>query len=379
MISSAVKELVNYGEKCGFLAPADRVFTVNRIIDAIGEDSYEEPGEVPERELHEILGELTDFAVGKGLCDGGIVTRDLFDTRLMGLLMPRPSEVISEFERRYSSSPESATDWYYKFSCDSNYIRRDRIKKDRKWVFPSEYGDIDITINLSKPEKDPKAIAAAKLMKQSGYPKCALCRENEGYAGTLTAAARENHRIIPVRINDSDWFFQYSPYVYYNEHCIVFNSKHTPMAINPATFRKLLDFVMRFPHYFVGSNADLPIVGGSILTHDHFQGGRYDFAMAKAPVEREISFRGFDDVSAGIVKWPMSCIRLASEDTDPVLLSLRRRSLRHGGAIPMQMHSSSPRPTGKGTTQSPRSQGRETENTSLTLFSATTSQRRSIP
>lgn len=316
MISSAVKELVNYGEKCGFLAPADRVFTVNRIIDAIGEDSYEEPGEVPERELHEILGELTDFAVGKGLCDGGIVTRDLFDTRLMGLLMPRPSEVISEFERRYSSSPESATEWYYKFSCDSNYIRRDRIKKDKKWVFPSEYGDIDITINLSKPEKDPRAIAAAKLMKQSGYPKCALCRENEGYAGTLTAAARENHRIIPVRINDSDWFFQYSPYVYYNEHCIVFNSKHTPMAINPATFRKLLDFVMRFPHYFVGSNADLPIVGGSILTHDHFQGGHYDFAMAKAPVEREISFRGFDDVSAGIVKWPMSCIRLASEDTD---------------------------------------------------------------
>jgi len=316
MISSAVKELVNYGEKCGFLAPADRVFTVNRIIDAIGEDSYEEPGEVPERELHEILGELTDFAVGKGLCDGGIVTRDLFDTRLMGLLMPRPSEVISEFERRYSSSPESATEWYYKFSCDSNYIRRDRIKKDKKWVFPSEYGDIDITINLSKPEKDPRAIAAAKLMKQSGYPKCALCRENEGYAGTLTAAARENHRIIPVRINDSDWFFQYSPYVYYNEHCIVFNSKHTPMAINPATFRKLLDFVMRFPHYFVGSNADLPIVGGSILTHDHFQGGHYDFAMAKAPVEREISFGGFDDVSAGIVKWPMSCIRLASDDTD---------------------------------------------------------------
>lgn len=316
MISSAVKELVNYGEKCGFLSPADRVFTVNRIIDAIGEDSYEEPGEVPERELHEILGELTDFAVGKGLCDGGIVTRDLFDTRLMGHLMPRPSEVISEFERRYSSSPESATEWYYKFSCDSNYIRRDRIKKDKKWVFPSEYGDIDITINLSKPEKDPRAIAAAKLMKQSGYPKCALCRENEGYAGTLTAAARENHRIIPVRINDSDWFFQYSPYVYYNEHCIVFNSKHTPMAINPATFRKLLDFVMRFPHYFVGSNADLPIVGGSILTHDHFQGGHYDFAMAKAPVEREISFGGFDDVSAGIVKWPMSCIRLASEDTD---------------------------------------------------------------
>ena len=327
MISSAVKELVNYGEKCGFLAPADRVFTVNRIIDAIGEDSYEEPGEVPERELHEILGELTDFAVGKGLCDGGIVTRDLFDTRLMGLLMPRPSEVISEFERRYSSSPESATEWYYKFSCDSNYIRRDRIKKDKKWVFPSEYGDIDITINLSKPEKDPRAIAAAKLMKQSGYPKCALCRENEGYAGTLTAAARENHRIIPVRINDSDWFFQYSPYVYYNEHCIVFNSKHTPMAINPATFRKLLDFVMRFPHYFVGSNADLPIVGGSILTHDHFQGGHYTFAMAKAPIEQKFEMEGFEDVEAGIVKWPMSVLRTRSKNPDR-LIDLGEKVLR---------------------------------------------------
>lgn len=315
-----IKELVNYGEKCGFISASDRVFTVNRIIDALGEDSYEETNEVPpERELHEILNDLTDYAVEKGMCDGGIVSRDLFDTRLMGLLMPRPSEVISEFENRYSVSPESATDWYYKLSCDSNYIRRDRIKKDRKWVFPSEYGDIDITINLSKPEKDPKAIAAAKLMKQSGYPKCALCRENEGYAGTLTAAARENHRIIPIRINDSNWFFQYSPYVYYNEHCIVFNSQHSPMAINSDTFRKLLDFVIRFPHYFVGSNADLPIVGGSILTHDHFQGGRYQFAMAKAPIEKDVTFDGFENISAGIVKWPMACIRLASEDTNSLV------------------------------------------------------------
>jgi UDPglucose--hexose-1-phosphate uridylyltransferase len=234
----------------------------------------------------------------------------------MGLLVPRPGEVIARFESLYETDPKAATDWYYKLSCDSNYIRRDRIAKDKKWKHMTEYGEIDITINLSKPEKDPKAIAAAKTMKQSGYPKCLLCKENEGYEGRVNSPARQNHRIIPVTINDTPWMFQYSPYVYYNEHCIVFNSKHTPMAISRATFRKLLDFVIRFPHYFVGSNADLPLVGGSILTHDHFQGGNYTFAMAKAPVEKSVTFRGFDDVEAGIVKWPMSVLRLRSADTD---------------------------------------------------------------
>ncbi len=316
MIYSAIKELVDYGIKNGLLTELDRTYTVNSLINALGLTEYEEPCEAPERELCEILGELTDYAVSNGICDDGIASRDIFDTKLMGLLMPRPSEVVGKFNELYNKSPEAATDWYYKLSCDSNYIRRDRIAKDKKWKIESDFGEIDITINLSKPEKDPKAIAAAKTMKQSGYPKCALCPENEGYHGTLTSAPRQNHRIIPVTINESDWFFQYSPYVYYNEHCIVFNSKHTPMAINRSAFRKLLDFVMQFPHYFVGSNADLPIVGGSILTHDHFQGGRYDFAMALAPIEKAVAFNGFDDVEAGIVKWPMACIRLSSTDTD---------------------------------------------------------------
>ncbi len=317
MLNTAIRELVAYGEKNGLLTADDRVYTINRLLEALGLDGYEEPDRLPAgRELCVILKELTDDAVARGLCGDGIVERDLFDTRLMGLLMPRPGEVIGQFKALCAESSEAATDWYYRLSCDSNYIRRDRIRKDKKWKLDTEYGELDITINLSKPEKDPKAIAAAKKMKQSGYPKCALCRENEGYAGTLTAAARQNHRIIPVTINGSDWFFQYSPYVYYNEHCIVFNSEHTPMAINRATFRKLLDFVTLFPHYFVGSNADLPIVGGSILTHDHFQGGRYTFAMAKAPIERPITFRGFDDVEAGIVRWPMACIRLRAGDSE---------------------------------------------------------------
>ena len=319
MIYTAIKELVNYGERNGIITKYDRVYMINKIIGVLGLDEFEDTENASERELCSILKEITDYAVSKGLCEDGIVSRDLFDTKIMGLLMPYPGEIIKKFRELYSISPETATDWYYKLSCDSNYIRRDRIKKDRKWKISTEYGDIDITINLSKPEKDPKAIAAAKLMKQSGYPKCALCRENEGYAGTLTAAARQNHRIIPLRINDSDWFFQYSPYVYYNEHCIVFNSEHTPMAINRATFRKLLDFVSQFPHYFVGSNADLPIVGGSILTHDHFQGGRYTFAMAKAPIEKRLIFKEYETIEAGIVKWPMSCLRLRGENTEALV------------------------------------------------------------
>ena len=266
--------------------------------------------------MHEILEALTENAVERGICDDNQVARDLFDTKLMGVLTPAPHEVRAKFRSLYAQSPKAATDWLYAFSQDTNYIRRDRIAKDEKWKYESPYGVLDITINLSKPEKDPKAIAAAKLAPQAGYPKCLLCVENEGYAGRMNHPARQNHRIIPMVINDTPWFLQYSPYVYYNEHCIVFNSQHTPMAINRATFRKLLDFVGQFPHYFVGSNADLPIVGGSILSHDHFQGGHYIFAMAEAQIEKCVCFGGFADVTAGIVKWPMSVIRLQAKDPD---------------------------------------------------------------
>lgn len=319
MINNAVKNLVEYGVSVGLITTEDRVYTANRILEALGLDEYEEPATVTETELEPILKSILDFAVENGLIDDNITAKDLFDTKIMGLLVPRPSEVIKEFWSKYEKSPKEATDYYYKLSCDSDYIRRYRIKKDLKWVTATEYGDLDITINLSKPEKDPKAIAAAKLAKQSGYPKCLLCKENEGYSGRMNHPARQNHRIIPMVINDTPWMMQYSPYVYYNEHCIVFNSEHTPMAINRATFRKLLDFVKLFPHYFVGSNADLPIVGGSILTHDHFQGGNYTFAMAKAPIETPVSFVGFDGVEAGIVKWPMSVLRLRSDNSESLI------------------------------------------------------------
>ena len=268
--------------------------------------------------MQDILGAILDYACENGLCENSVVYRDLFDTKIMGLLTPRPSEVIRAFKSKYAESPEAATDYYYNLSRKSDYIREYRIKNDMKWITSTDYGDIDITINLSKPEKDPKAIAAALTMKQSAYPKCQLCKENEGYAGRVNHPARQNHRIIPLEINNSDWFFQYSPYVYYNEHCIVFNGNHTPMKIDKSVFGKLFDFVKLFPHYFVGSNADLPIVGGSILTHEHFQGGHYTFAMAKAPIETEFKFDGYDDVEAGIVKWPMSVIRLRSENTDRI-------------------------------------------------------------
>ena len=262
------------------------------------------------------MKDLLDWAVENGRIEDDTTSRDLFDTELMGRLTPRPSQVIRAFRTRYEESPEAATDWYYQFSQDTDYILRYRIAKDVKWVAPTPYGDLDITINFSKPEKDPRAIAAAKTAPQGGYPKCQLCRENEGYAGRMNHPARQNHRIIPITIDGKDWFFQYSPYVYYNEHCIVFNGAHVPMKIDRSAFRKLLDFVKQFPHYFVGSNADLPIVGGSVLSHDHFQGGRYTFAMEKAPVEKAVSFPGFEDIECGIVKWPMSVIRLRSADDD---------------------------------------------------------------
>ena len=326
MIHQYIADLAGYALQTGLMEEADFTWAVNSLCQALDLDTWEE--RTPrERPLEETLAGILDWAEAQGRIDGGVTGRDLLDTKLMGILTPRPSQVIREFEARYAQSPETATDWYYQFSQDTDYIRRYRIKKDVKWVAPTPYGDLDITINLSKPEKDPKAIAAAKLAPQSGYPKCQLCRENEGYMGRVNHPARQNHRILPITINHEDWFFQYSPYVYYNEHCIVFNGKHVPMKIDRATFRKQLDFIRQFPHYFVGSNADLPIVGGSILSHDHFQGGRYTFAMEKAPVEQAVSFPGFADVEAGIVKWPMSVIRLRCED-DTRLVDLADKILK---------------------------------------------------
>ena len=368
-IGADIRKLVSYGLRTGLVPEEDEIFTVNRLLELFGLEEPEEEGtangtegaegkaaagagsiisqeckyaESPEgqdskctaepedqgsavdadavlaAELEGILSRMCDYAYGHGLiAENGVVYRDLFDTKIMSMLMPRPSEVIRKFRELYETeSPRAATDYYYKLSRDSDYIRRYRIARDMKWIAPTKYGDLDITINLSKPEKDPKAIAAARSAKQSGYPKCLLCRENEGYAGRINHPARQNHRIIPVTINGSQWGFQYSPYVYYNEHCIVFNFQHVPMKIDHAAFCKLFDFVKQFPHYFVGSNADLPIVGGSILSHDHFQGGHYEFAMARAGVERRFTIKGFEDVEAGIVNWPMSVIRISAEDSD---------------------------------------------------------------
>ena len=319
MIDKSIKKLVCYGIEKGLFTERDRIYVTNRILEILNLDEYDCEEEFTDVNLEETLKELLDFAEEKGIIEDSIVHRDLFDTKLMGAMMPRPSEVTDRFNELYNESPKAATDYFYKLSCDSDYIRRYRVEKDIKWIAATEYGDLDITINLSKPEKDPKAIAAAKNAPQAGYPKCMLCRECEGYAGRLNFPARQNHRVIPVKINNSDWCFQYSPYVYYNEHCIVFNAKHTPMAVNRDTFKKLLDFVKQFPHYFVGSNADLPIVGGSILSHDHFQGGNYTFAMARAEVEYPLSFEGFSDVKAGILKWPMSVIRLSCPDSDRLI------------------------------------------------------------
>ena len=315
MINTYIAALAAYGLKTGLITADDRIFAINSILAALGLDDYEEPENIPDMELEEILKGLLDFACSKNIIPDSIAYRDLFDTKLMACLTPRPSEVIARFKADYAVSPVTATDNYYKLSRNTDYIRRYRIAKDIKWKTETEYGELDITINLSKPEKDPKAIAAAKNAKQSGYPKCLLCPENVGYAGRLNHPARQNHRIIPVDICGEPWGFQYSPYVYYNEHCILFNTKHTPMVIDKKAFEKLFDFVSQFPHYFIGSNADLPIVGGSILSHEHFQGGNYTFAMAKANIEKEYKIKGFEDVTVGRVKWPMSVIRLRSADT----------------------------------------------------------------
>ena len=314
-----IAALVQYGIDTGLTPACERIYTTNLLLDQFHEDDYEEPDAIPSLSLEEILEGLLDEACRRELIPDSITYRDLFDTRLMNCLMPRPSQIQETFREKYAVSPKEATDYFYKLSQDSNYIRRYRVCKDQKWKVPSIYGDIDITINLSKPEKDPKAIAAAGKAKASSYPKCQLCMENEGYAGRVNHPARENHRIIPLTINDSQWGFQYSPYVYYNEHCIVFNGQHTPMKIDRAAFRKLFDFVKQFPHYFLGSNADLPIVGGSILSHDHFQGGNYTFAMAKAPIELPVTIPGYDDVEAGIVKWPLSVLRIRHKDENRLI------------------------------------------------------------
>lgn len=328
MITQNITDLVRYGLSCGLVEEADAIYTVNKLLELFGLEDFDidldtqdmspvAPATYP---LEELLKEMLDYAAANGLMEDSIVYRDLFDTKIMGCLVARPSEIIAQFKKLYQEQgAKAATDWYYQFSQNTDYIRRYRISKDRKWKTDTEYGEMDITINLSKPEKDPKAIAAAKNAKQSGYPKCQLCIENEGYAGRVNHPARQNHRIIPIEIAGNKWGFQYSPYVYYNEHCIVFNSKHIPMKIEHNTFVKLFSFVEQFPHYFVGSNADLPIVGGSILSHDHFQGGNYEFAMAKAPVERSFSVPGFEDIKAGIVKWPMSVIRLSHADYNRII------------------------------------------------------------
>ena len=312
-VNGYLTALVEYGLKTGLIQDCDRTYIINQLLMTMGLDSYEEEA-APPMELEDILAGLLSDAVSRGVIEDNITAKDLFDTRLMGVLTPLPREVRAKFAALYAEDPQKATDWYYTLSQDTDYIRRYRIKKDLRWKTATEYGDLDITINLSKPEKDPKAIAAAKAAPQSGYPKCQLCPENEGYAGRMNHPARENHRIVPITVAGANWYLQYSPYVYYNEHCIVFNAKHTPMVIDKSAFSKLLDFVTLFPHYFVGSNADLPIVGGSILSHEHFQGGHYSFPMELSPVEREIRFAGFEDIKAGIVKWPMSVIRLDGAD-----------------------------------------------------------------
>ncbi len=315
MLSKSIKKLVQYGVEKGLTPECERIYTTNLLLEVFGEDEYIEPEEdYQDVDLESTLKELLDEACERGIIEDSVVYRDLFDTKLMNCLMPRPAQIQKEFFEKYDESPEAATEYFYELSQNSDYIRRYRVCKDKRWTVESPYGTIDVTINLSKPEKDPKAIAAAKNAKASSYPKCQLCMENEGYAGRVNHPARENHRIIPITINNTPWGFQYSPYVYYNEHCIVFNSQHIPMKIDEAAFCKLFDFVKLFPHYFLGSNADLPIVGGSILSHDHFQGGHYTFAMAKAPIEREVTIPGYEDVECGIVKWPLSVLRIRHKD-----------------------------------------------------------------
>ena len=325
-IFESICRLASYGITTGLIQEEDLVYVKNRMLEVLGLEGFEnaeQTSNLPDvkvSDLEEILKDILDYAVEKNLTGGeSVVYRDLFDTKLMSIMVDKPSHIIRKFKSLYEKSPKEATNWFYKFSQDTDYIRRYRICRDVKWISETEYGEMDITINLSKPEKDPKAIAAAKNVKTTGYPSCLLCRENEGYAGRINHPARQNHRMIPLKLAGENWWFQYSPYVYYNEHCIVFNEKHTPMQISRKTFERLLDFITQFPHYTLGSNADLPIVGGSILTHDHFQGGAYNFPMAKAPILKKIQIKSFGDVEAGIVKWPMSVLRIRGTNQNRIV------------------------------------------------------------
>ena len=320
MINTYITELVNYGIRNGLIDELDKVYSINRLAELMGLDEYVVPEIIPEeRDLHLILEDMMKWAFEHGILKSDTnANKDLFDTKIMGAITPPPSVVVNTFNNLRLRSPKLATAWYYNFSKVTNYIRTDRIAKDLKWVSPTEFGDIDITINLSKPEKDPRDIAAAGKAKSTSYPKCLLCPENEGYAGTLTHPARQNHRIIPITLDGDQYYLQYSPYVYYNEHCIILNKEHVPMVINRSTFKKLLSFVEQFPHYTAGSNADIPIVGGSILSHDHFQGGCYTFPMAKAGYKITFTISGFEDLTAGIINWPMSVIRLQGDDIERI-------------------------------------------------------------
>lgn len=327
MIYKTLKKLLEYGLATKLIDTADVVYTMNRLFELFHLEGSEEAFPCVEKtislsdsELENLLATLLDYAFENNLLkENSITYRDIFDTKIMACLTPAPSFVRKEFETYFMQDAQKATNWFYEFSQNTDYIRRYRIKKDMKWQVETAYGELDITINLSKPEKDPKAIAAAKNQAQTNYPKCQLCIENEGYAGRVNHPPRGNHRIIPVTICGEPWAFQYSPYVYYNEHCILLNTQHTPMKIDRSAFEKLFDFVRQFPHYMVGSNADLPIVGGSILTHEHFQGGNYTFPMAKASFETTFSLDQFPEIRAGIVKWPLSVIRLVGKKTEDLV------------------------------------------------------------
>lgn len=331
-----IAALAEYAVNNNLISDEERIYSINLLLDVLQLEEYECPEDMNEvrkisQDLESILGYLLDDAAERGLIENSIVFRDILDTKMMNCFVKRPAEVNRIFNEKFALSPKEATDYFYQISKASDYIRTYRIAKDIKWVTHTEYGDIDITINLSKPEKDPKAIAAAKLAKQSSYPKCQLCIENEGYSGRINHPARANHRIIPITICGNDWGFQYSPYVYFNEHCIVLNRKHEPMTICREAFEKLFDFIRQFPHYIIASNADLPIVGGSILSHEHFQGGCYEFPMARAEIAQSVKIKDFEDVEAGILNWPLSVIRIKSKDSgrlvelaDHILTSWRK-------------------------------------------------------
>lgn len=323
-ICTAIQQLIDYSVNSDLITRDDELVVRNMLMDALRVSDWEESSakditEKSDASIDDILKPLIDYACEHGVIEDTTANRDLFDTKLMGIVTPMPREIIRDFRAAYEKSPEAATDWYFDVSKKLNYVRAGRIAKDLKWTYQGEYGTLDITINRSKPEKDPRDIAKAGATRSVAYPKCQLCAENMGYVGRQDHPARQNLRPIPIKIDGGDWYLQYSPYGYYHEHCIVFNSKHIPMVIDAAVFRKLFDFIGQFPHYFVGSNADLPIVGGSILSHEHFQGGHYTFAMAVAPEEYVFTMQDYPDVHAATVKWPMSVIRLRSGNKEQLV------------------------------------------------------------